>query len=78
MRSSERKNLRNRIVKTGVHTEVRKFEVALSEDSKKAEAQLKNVAAAVDKAACKGVISKNAANRRKARAAKQLSKAQAG
>ena len=66
------------MVKTGVHTEVRKFEIALSEDPKKAETQLRQVSAAVDKAACKGVVSKNAANRRKSRAAKQLSKAQAG
>lgn len=64
-----KKNLRNRIVKTGVRTAVKKFEA-----NETAE-QLSMTVAALDKAVTKGVIHKNAANRKKARLAKQLAKA---
>ena len=64
-----KKNLRNRIVKTGVRTAVKKFEA-----NETAE-QLSKTVAALDKAVTKGVIHKNAANRKKARLAKQLAKA---
>lgn len=74
---SEKKNLRNRMVKSGVRTSVKKFEVALQADPTTANAQLTATTSAIDKAASKGVIHKNAANRKKARLAKQLSKAAA-
>lgn len=67
---TEKKNLRNRIVKTGLRTALKKFETA--ED---AAAQLSATIAVVDKAVTKGVIHKNAANRKKARLAKRLAKA---
>ena len=74
---SEKKNLRNRMVKSGMRTAVKKFVVALEADPKTANAQLTATPSAIDKAAAKGVIHKNAANRKKARLAKQLSKAAA-
>jgi len=74
---SEKKNLRNRIVKSGVRTSIKKFDAAITDDSKNAQAQLSATVAAIDKAASKGVIHKNAANRKKARLAKQLNKAAA-
>ena len=72
---SEKKNLRNRIVKTGIRTSVRKFDGAVAADPSNAGTQLSATYAVIDKAASKGVIHKNAANRKKARLAKQLNKA---
>ena len=74
---SEKKNLRNRIVKTGMRTSIRKFDAAMAADPKNAENQLSLTSSVIDKAASKGVIHKNAANRKKARLAKQLNKAAA-
>ena len=74
---SEKKNLRNRMIKTGVHTSVKKFDAAVAADPQNAAAQLSATSAAIDKAAAKGVVHKNAANRKKARLAKQLNKAAA-
>ena len=73
---SEKKNLRNRMVKSGVKTAVKKFDAALAEGVAPANAQLSATTSAIDKAAAKGVIHKNAANRKKARLAKALQKAQ--
>ena len=66
---SRKKNLRNRMIKSGVKTAVKKYEAALTQE------QLSNVASALDKAASKGVIHKNAANRKKARLARKLAAA---
>jgi len=74
---SEKKNLRNRIVKSGVRTSVKKFDAAVEADPQNAQVQLSATVAAIDKAAAKGVMHKNAANRKKARLAKQLNKAAA-
>ncbi len=74
---SEKKNLHNRIVKTGVRTSVRKFEAAMAADPASAGAALSATTAVIDRAVSKGVIHKNAANRKKARLAKQLNKAAA-
>ena len=74
---SEKKNLRNRMIKSGMRTSLRKFDSAVENDAKSAGAQLSATVAVIDKAASKGVIHKNAANRKKARLAKQLNKAAA-
>ncbi len=74
---SEKKNLRNRIVKSGVRTSIKKYDAAVEADPQNAQAQLSATVAAIDKAAAKGVMHKNAANRKKARLAKQLNKAAA-
>lgn len=71
---SEKKNLRNRMVKTGVKTAVKKYKAALG-DTSAASAQLRVTTSAIDKAVAKGVMHKNAANRKKARLAKLLVKA---
>ena len=68
---SEKKNLRNRMIKSAVRTSVKK----LAADPQSANAQLVVTTSAIDKAASKGVMHKNAANRKKARLAKQLAKA---
>ena len=64
----------NRSAKTAMRTVVKKFENGVAEG--KADVAMLNVtASAIDKAASKGVIHKNAANRKKARLAKRLAKA---
>ena len=72
---SEKKNLRNRMIKSAVRTSVKKLEAAIAADPQTANAQLVVTTSAIDKAASKGVMDKNAANRKKARLAKQLAKA---
>ena len=72
---SEKKNLRNRMIKSAVRTSVKKLEAAIAADPQTANAQLVVNTSAIDKAASKGVMHKNAANRKKARQAKQLAKA---
>ena len=52
-----------------------KMLVAAAADPQNAVVQLSATSAVIDKAASKGVIHKNAANRKKARLAKQLNKA---
>ena len=64
----------NRSAKTAMRTVVKKFENGVAEG--KADVAMLNVtASAIDKAASKGVIHKNAANRKKARLSKRLAKA---
>ena len=64
----------NRSAKTAMRTVVKKFENGVAEG--KADVAMLNVtASAIDKAASKGVIHKNAANRKKARLVKRLAKA---
>ena len=55
---SKKKNLRNRMIKSGVKTAVKKYEAALTQE------QLSKASAALDKAASKGVYHKNTASRK--------------
>ena len=71
---TERKTLRNKMVKSATKTAMKKFDAAVVAKTANAE-MLSAASAAVDKAAAKGVISKNAANRQKARMARALNKA---
>ena len=71
---TKKKNLRNRMVKSAMRTTVKKYEAAVVAGTADAQA-LSTVQSAVDRAATKGVIHKNAANRKKARLAKRLNKA---
>ena len=66
---TERKTLRNKMVKSATKTAMKKFNNNMTVEA------LVSASAAVDKAAAKGVISKNAANRQKARMARALNKA---
>ena len=71
---NEKKNLRNRMIKSAMKTQVKKFETALSAGAVDGKL-LRATQGAFDKAAAKGVIHKNAANRKKARLAKAAAKA---
>ena len=73
---TEKKNLRNRMIKSAMRTSVKKFEAAVAAGSADA-ALLSATSGAVDRAVAKGVMHKNAANRKKARLAKRQAKAQA-
>lgn len=73
---NEKKHLRNRMIKSAMRTTVKKYENAVAVGNADA-ALLSQTASAIDKAAAKGVISKNAANRKKARMAKRLAKTKA-
>ena len=73
---TEKKNLRNRMIKSAMRTTVKKFDSAVAAGSADA-ALLGATSSTIDKAAAKGVIHKNAANRKKARLAKRMAKAQA-
>lgn len=70
---NEKKNLRNRMIKSAMKTSIKKFDTAVSAGNADPKL-LSETQGAVDKAATKGVIHKNAANRKKARLAKRLAK----
>ena len=72
---SEKKNLRNRMVKSGVKTSIRKLNESLAQGAENAGAQYVATTSAIDKAVAKGIIHKNAANRKKARLARMIAKA---
>ena len=71
--TSARNRARNKSVSSRMKTEIKKYDAAIAAgDAAKAEALLAKTVAVIDKTASKGVIHKNAADRRKARAAEKL------
>ena len=73
---TEKKNLRNRMMKSAMRTSVKKFDAAVTAGQVDAQL-LSDTSSAVDRAVSKGVMSKNAANRKKARMAKAMNKVNA-
>lgn len=72
---TKRNNLRNRMVKSALKTQLKKFDAAVAAgESETVSALLPAVSSAIDKAARKGVIHKNAANHKKAQLATMASK----
>ncbi len=72
---TEKKTLRNKMVKSSVKTAIKKFEVAVNNGNlEEAKALLREVSAIIDRAAAKGVIHKNTASRKKSRLALRLNK----
>ena len=71
-----KQNLRNRMVSSAVKTSIKRYDQALEAgDATASEAAYLKAVSAVDKAAAKGVIHKNAANRKKAQLAIKRSSA---
>ena len=71
--TAERNRARNKSANSRMKTEIKKFDAAINAgDAKKAEELLPKTVAIIDKTAKKGVIHKNAADRRKARASEKL------
>ena len=72
-KTSVGENLRNRMDKSELKTAVRRFDEALKSGDKEAvEATYLAAVKTVDQSAAKGVIHKNAADRKKAQLAKKL------
>lgn len=72
---TEKRTLRNKMVKSSVKTAVKKFEAAVNNGNlDEAKALLKEVSAIIDRAAAKGVIHKNTASRKKSRLTLRLNK----
>jgi small subunit ribosomal protein S20 len=69
---SEKKNLRNRIVKSKVKTAMKKFDAELVANPTAAGAQYAVTTSAIDKAVAKGILHKNTASRKKSRMAKKM------
>lgn len=77
IRSSARKQKRNRIIRGGARTAFKKAHVALAEGKgDEAQATVKQAISSLDRAAGKGLIHKNNAARRKSRLMKQLNQLQ--
>ena len=69
------RTIRNASIKSAVKTAIRKFEVALKDESREvAETTLRKALVALDKAVTKGVLHKNAAARKKSRLTKRFNK----
>ncbi|HBU12115.1 MAG TPA: 30S ribosomal protein S20 [Clostridiales bacterium] len=66
------KTMRNKVVKSALKTELKKFDAAVAGDADNKQALFAQAVGAVDKAAVKGIIHRNKANRTKAQLAKKL------
>ena len=66
-RKSEERRLRNKSAKSSVKSSVKKFIVLAQKNDPDAEAALKEMIKKIDTAAGKGIITKNAAARKKSR-----------
>jgi small subunit ribosomal protein S20 len=66
-RKSEERRLRNKSVKSAVRTSVKKFVTLAQKKDPGTEEALKEMIKKLDSAAGKGIISKNAASRKKSR-----------
>ncbi|HOV70517.1 MAG TPA: 30S ribosomal protein S20 [Clostridia bacterium] len=72
---SEKKTLRNRMVKSKIKTALKRFDAAVeANDLEKASGLLPIVSAELDKAASKGIVHRNYADRNKSRLAVKLNK----
>ena len=72
-RQTDQRKLRNKSVLTGLKRQQKKLAVALSSgDKAAAQVELNALASTLDKAAKRGVVHSNLADRRKSRAAKAL------
>lgn len=69
---SEKRRLRNASQKSALRTAVKAAETAITGNAESAQEALVLAAKKLDKAASKGLIHKNAANRKKSRLAKKL------
>ena len=75
--TSEKRAAKNRAVKSGVKTAVKKVRLAVeANDAAAAAAAFENAKSVIDKAASKGVLHKNTAARKVSRLAAAVKKAQ--
>lgn len=69
---TEKKTLRNKIVKSKVKNAIKRFNAAVLESPEAAQEQYRLTVSQIDKAVSKGVLHKNTAARKKSRLAKHL------
>lgn len=72
IRVNDTKRVRNAADKSALRTTIKKFENALANDPQNAPAHLQTAIQALDRAAAKGIIHKNAAARKKSRLTRRL------
>jgi small subunit ribosomal protein S20 len=77
IRKSRKRAERNQSVKSAIKTFVKKTRTAIAAGEENGMELFQSTSSLVDKAAKRGIIHKNAANRKKARLAKRLNAAQA-
>ena len=75
--TSRKRRLRNQAVRSAIKTYVKKTRSAIDGGAEEGTTLLQTTSSLVDKAAKKGIIHKNAANRRKSRLARRLNAARA-
>ena len=76
--ANEKKNLQNRMVKSAINTDIKKFRASVTaKEFKLAEELLRVVTSSLDKGVQDGVLHKNKADRNKAKLTKLLNNAQA-
>ena len=69
--TSQKQKVRNKAVKSGLRTSIKKAEAALASGADDTNTVIGDVYSSIDTAARKGVIHKNTANRKKAALAKK-------
>ena len=69
----ETKTLQNKMIKSSLKTDIKKFNAAVEENADNKQELFVKAVSSVDKAASKGTIHKNKANRTKAQLAKKIS-----
>lgn len=75
VRVTERKTLRNRMIKSAVRTDIKKLETAISAgDATTASDQFRKTVASIDRATSKGIFHKKTADRKKSRLAVRVHK----
>ncbi|MGM7635678.1 30S ribosomal protein S20 [Bacillaceae bacterium SAS-127] len=72
VKTTEKRTEQNSQVKSAMRTAVKKFEVAVANNEDNAKVLLTEAVSRLDKAAAKGLIHKNTANRTKGRLMKKL------
>jgi small subunit ribosomal protein S20 len=77
-RQNERRRLRNKSVRSELHTREKNAVAAVAAGAEESEAALRVAVKKLDKAAAKGVIHKNQAANRKSRLMKRLARLTAG
>ena len=69
---NEKKAMRNASAKSALRTSLKKARIAIENKDTEVSATVKSAVISLDKAAAKGLIKKNTANRRKSRLAKAM------
>lgn len=72
--TNEQKHAQNSAFKSAMRTAIKKFEVAVGNNDENSKELFQSAVKQLDKAATKGLIHRNNANRQKARLSKKLSK----